>query len=125
MILLNCESVVKHFGPEPVLDGVTFELRPRERIGLVGPNGAGKTTLLKILAGTEQADAGGVELHPSARISYLEQQPLLTTRRARWDKARGGLEHLINLGGQAEETAHAIRTAAEPRERERLGKLFD
>ena len=58
MILLNVQSVVKHFGPEPVLDGVTFEVRPRERIGLVGPNGAGKTTLLKIVAGQEQADAG-------------------------------------------------------------------
>jgi ATP-binding cassette subfamily F protein 3 len=125
MILLNCESVVKHFGPEPVLDGVTFELRPRERIGLVGPNGAGKTTLLKTLAGDEQADAGVVELHPSARLSYLEQQPLLTPGRTLWEEARGGLEHLVNLGQQAEQTAHAMSAAADPRERERLGKLFD
>jgi ATP-binding cassette, subfamily F, member 3 len=125
MILLNCESVVKHFGPEPVLDGVTFELRPCERIGLVGPNGAGKTTLLKILAGAEQADAGTVELHPSARLSYLEQQPLFTPGRTLWEEARGGLEHLVSLGRQAEETAHAMSAAAEPRERERLGKLFD
>src|SRR5882762_1535218 len=113
MILLNVQSVVKHFGPEPVLDGVTFELRPRERIGLVGPNGAGKTTLLKIIAGAEQADAGAVELHPSARLDYLEQQPLLTPGRTLWDEARGGLEHLVNLGHQAEETAHAMRAASE------------
>ena len=51
MILLEVENVRKHFGPEPVLDGVTFEVRPGERIGLAGPNGSGKTTLLRILAG--------------------------------------------------------------------------
>src|ERR1700690_2868613 len=97
MILLNVQSVLKHFGPEPVLDGVSFEVRPRERIGLVGPNGAGKTTLLKIVAGDEQADAGAVELHPSARLSYLEQQPILAPGRTLWEEARGGLEHLVTL----------------------------
>jgi len=30
--------------------GLTFDLRPRERIALVGENGAGKTTLVKLLA---------------------------------------------------------------------------
>ena len=39
MILLSVENLRKHFGPEPVLDGVTFEVRAGERIGLAGPNG--------------------------------------------------------------------------------------
>ncbi len=125
MILLNCESVVKRFGPEPVLDGVSFELRPSERIGLVGPNGAGKTTLLTILAGEDQSDSGTVELHPSARLSFLKQQQTLTPGRTLWEVARGGLEHIVALGQQAEETAHALSAAADPRERERLGRAFD
>ncbi|HEY2148881.1 MAG TPA: ABC-F family ATP-binding cassette domain-containing protein, partial [Pirellulales bacterium] len=125
MILLNCQSVVKHFGPEPVLDGVSFELRPGERIGLVGPNGAGKTTLLKIIAGVDSADSGIAELHPSARLSYLEQQPLLTPGKTLWEEARGGLEHLLNLGEQAEQTARSLSAATDARERERFGKLYD
>ncbi len=125
MILLNVADVVKHFGPDPVLDGVTFEVRPKDRIGLVGPNGAGKTTLLKILAGQDQADAGMVELHQSARLAYLEQQPLLTPGRTLWEEARSGMEHLIALASQAEEVAHALSAAVEDKDRARLGKQYD
>ena len=70
MILLDAQGVEKHYGPEPVLDGVTFEVRPGERIGLVGPNGSGKTTLLRILAGKEEAD-GGTARPPSVAAPGL------------------------------------------------------
>ncbi len=42
-----------------------------------------------------------------------------------WEEARGGLEHLIELGREAEAAAHALSAAADPRERERLGKNYD
>ena len=60
MILLSIQNIVKHFGPEPVLAGVTFDVRPGERVSLVGPNGAGKTTLMRIIADGEEADSGRV-----------------------------------------------------------------
>ncbi|HTN77634.1 MAG TPA: ATP-binding cassette domain-containing protein, partial [Pirellulaceae bacterium] len=65
MILLSAHKLVKYFGPEPVLDGATFDIRPGERVGLVGPNGTGKTTLLKILTRELDADSGTVDLHSS------------------------------------------------------------
>ncbi|HEX8705462.1 MAG TPA: ATP-binding cassette domain-containing protein, partial [Myxococcaceae bacterium] len=33
------------------VDGISFDIRPGERVGFLGPNGAGKTTTLKVLAG--------------------------------------------------------------------------
>lgn len=125
MILLNVDSITKHFGPDPVLAGVTFEVRPHERIGLVGPNGAGKTTLLKILAGSESPDSGSVELHSSARLAYLEQQPLFSPGRTLWEEAQSGLEHLLAIAADAQRAAEALAAATSPDDRERLGKQFD
>ena len=97
MILLDVASVRKHFGPEPVLAGVTFEVRSGERIGLVGPNGSGKTTLLRIVAGREEADAGACQLRPSVVVGYLEQRPLVEPGRTLWEEARSALASLIAL----------------------------
>ncbi len=49
-------------GEFAALDGVSFELRPGEALGVVGRNGAGKTTLLKVLYGLLKPDAGEVRL---------------------------------------------------------------
>ncbi|MER8430391.1 ABC transporter ATP-binding protein [Mesorhizobium caraganae] len=44
------------------LDGVSFELKAGDRLGLVGPNGAGKTTLLKVLYGIYEPSGGSIAI---------------------------------------------------------------
>ncbi|HVU89649.1 MAG TPA: ABC-F family ATP-binding cassette domain-containing protein [Pirellulales bacterium] len=125
MILLNVADIVKHFGPDPVLDGVTFEVRPGDKIGLVGPNGAGKTTLLSILAGHQSADGGTVELHSSARLDYLEQQPTIVPGRTLWEEAASALSSLTALAADAERTAHELAAANDPAEHKRLAERYE
>ena len=51
------------FGYRPnraVLDGVSFRVRPGERVGLIGPSGAGKTTITDLLVGLYQPQAGEI-----------------------------------------------------------------
>jgi ABC-type multidrug transport system fused ATPase/permease subunit len=43
-----------------VLDGVSFRVRPGERVGLIGPSGAGKTTLTDLLVGLYQPQGGAI-----------------------------------------------------------------
>jgi ATP-binding cassette subfamily B protein len=44
----------------PVLDGVTFEVRPMESVAIVGPTGVGKSTLAQLLVRLADPDEGRV-----------------------------------------------------------------
>ena len=125
MILLAGADLVKHFGPQPVLAGVSLEVRPQDKIGLVGPNGAGKTTLLSILAGRLEADRGEVQVHGSCRVGYLEQQPRLDPGRTLWDEAASALADLQELARRAEQAAQDVAEAADDAERQRLAARYD
>lgn len=47
---------------EPVLRGVSLDLRPGETVALVGPNGAGKTSLLQLVPRLAEVSAGAIRL---------------------------------------------------------------
>jgi ATP-binding cassette subfamily F protein 3 len=125
MILLSLQDITKHFGPEPVLAGVTFDIRPGERVSLVGPNGAGKTTLMRIVTGAEDADSGQVSLHSSATIGYLEQHPEFAADRTVWEEAYAALKDIADLASHCEEIAHAIAAESDPAERKKLEHRFE
>ena len=59
---LSVRGLRKSFGAARVLDGVTFEVTPGERHGLIGVNGAGKTTLFNVITGDTAADSGDIGL---------------------------------------------------------------
>jgi ABC-2 type transport system ATP-binding protein len=57
---IELRAITRRFGRTVALDGVSFDLRPREVLGLLGPNGAGKTTTLRVLTGYLRPDAGSI-----------------------------------------------------------------
>jgi len=58
--ILHVEKLVKRFGAFRALDGISFDLRPGEVLGLVGPNGSGKTTCINVISGLYAASEGRV-----------------------------------------------------------------
>lgn len=61
-IVLSMTAVHKSYGSVKALNGVSFEVRAGEYVGLIGPNGAGKSTLFQIITGLFAAEQGEVEV---------------------------------------------------------------
>ena len=59
---LEVKNVSKFFGGVKAVNGVSFELRKGEILGIIGPNGSGKTTLLNLITGFVRKDLGKVLL---------------------------------------------------------------
>jgi oligopeptide/dipeptide ABC transporter ATP-binding protein len=101
------------------LDGVSFDLRPRETLGIVGESGCGKTTLGKTLAGIYHPDRGRIVFEGkdvsaraargrrevAAKLQYCYQDPG-NSLDPRWTVRRALTEPL------------AVHTALGARERE-------
>ncbi|NMM43369.1 ABC transporter ATP-binding protein [Rhodospirillaceae bacterium KN72] len=60
--IIDAVDIVKDYGANRALHGVSLQVGAGEFVALVGPSGCGKTTLLKILAGFEDPTDGGLKI---------------------------------------------------------------
>src|SRR5438105_9442233 len=58
--LLELRDVSKQYGPNKVLNTVSFHVGRAEILALLGDNGAGKSTLVKTISGVVQPDSGNL-----------------------------------------------------------------
>lgn len=63
------------YGGNSIFEDISFEIKVKDRVGLVGRNGSGKTTLIRLLAGEETPDSGQIHWKKGAAIGYLTQIP--------------------------------------------------
>ena len=74
MPLLRVDRLKLMYGATEVLTDLTFQLEPRQRLGIVGANGSGKSSLLKAISGDVIPAAGSLTLAPRTRTAYLAQE---------------------------------------------------
>ena len=73
---IQVTNLIKVYGSQRAVDGISFTLRPGEIVGFLGPNGAGKSTTMKILTGYLKPSAG------TARVADFDvtEQPMQSRR---------------------------------------------
>jgi NitT/TauT family transport system ATP-binding protein len=82
----------------PVLDDISFRLKPGEFVALLGPSGCGKSTLLRLVAGLESPRSGTLRedgepiARPFPSRVVVFQDPTLFPWRNVWDNVALGLE---------------------------------
>lgn len=72
--MISFKQVTLQFGERKLFDDVSFQVNPKDRIGLVGKNGAGKSTLLKGLVGKVHFDSGSAIVPGDTTLGYLPQE---------------------------------------------------
>ncbi len=75
--ILKLDGLNKSFGAIKVANGLSFEVREGDALGVIGPNGAGKTSMFNLITGTFAPDQGSVVFagkdvtkHSAARRSH-------------------------------------------------------
>lgn len=72
-MLFRLSDVKKSYGGTEILRGVSFQVNPGEKVGLVGRNGAGKTTVFRLITGKESTDSGDVFKANGLKLGLLDQ----------------------------------------------------
>ena len=82
--VISARGLIKSYGPNTVLRGVSLDIYPGESVAIMGPSGSGKTTLLHVLSGIIKADAGTVHIntgtHNTAHVGAPTELSSLTEK---------------------------------------------
>lgn len=60
--VIEVRDLVKRFGDQAALDGISFEIKEGEIFGFLGPSGSGKTTTINILTGQLLINSGSAKI---------------------------------------------------------------
>jgi ATP-binding cassette subfamily F protein 3 len=91
-----------------IFSGLTLQVNPGDRIGLVGPNGAGKSTLLRLLSGALQPDRGSLARQRGTSIAYLKQSQEFAGSGKIWDALLEPFGELLAMRQELEALGHRL-----------------
>jgi ATPase subunit of ABC transporter with duplicated ATPase domains len=88
--MLQVQNLTVEVGGRNVVQGATFTIMARDKVGIVGRNGAGKTSMFKVLGGDAEPAAGKVTR--SGQYGYLSQDPRTSPEAER----RSAISHVLS-----------------------------
>ena len=71
-------DVSKRYGALTVLDALSLDITPNEKVAIIGPSGSGKSTLLRALMMLEEIDEGMIEVDGKPLTHMLQGERLVS-----------------------------------------------
>src|SRR5699024_8956574 len=62
-VAIHIENVIKKFGKDTIINGLSLDVNPGEFFTLLGPSGCGKTTLLRMIIGFYSVEGGEIRIN--------------------------------------------------------------
>lgn len=99
-VVIEADNVIKAYGENILVEGMTFSLPPGGIIGVIGPNGAGKTTLFRMITGQEKPDSGEIRIGNTVRLAYVDQsRDALDPNKSIWESISDG-QDTVQIGNR-------------------------
>ncbi|HEY2798995.1 MAG TPA: ATP-binding cassette domain-containing protein [Chthoniobacterales bacterium] len=96
--VIELRELSMELGGRKLIENLSFNLAPNERLGIVGRNGLGKSTLLRIMLGQLTPTRGEVEIGARTEMNYVDQNRLLLDdAKTVWEEVGEGSES-VRLG---------------------------
>ncbi|HEX2985371.1 MAG TPA: ABC transporter ATP-binding protein [Caproiciproducens sp.] len=62
-VSINIDNVIKKYGNDTIINGLSLDIKPGEFFTLLGPSGCGKTTLLRMIIGFNSIEGGTIKIN--------------------------------------------------------------
>ncbi len=102
MAVLDVQNLTLSFGENTLFSNVSFDIKEKEKVGLIGCNGAGKTSLFKIITGEYIPDDGACFISKNSRLGYMEQHTCSENKTV-WDELVSVFDELAVIEKRLEE----------------------
>ena len=97
--IISFKDVKLSFGKKQVLDGLSFDIYPKEIVSIAGPSGSGKSTILKLISGLIKPDSGDIVIN-AERFGMAFQYGALFNSMTVRDNISLALKETTNLSSQ-------------------------
>jgi ATP-binding cassette subfamily F protein 3 len=116
-MLFRLSDITKSYGGTDILRGVSFQVNPNEKVGLVGRNGAGKSTIFRLVRGEETADRGDVVRARGVKLGLLDQHVHFKPGSTVHESALAAFGRLQQIEHEMHELEHRMADAGDDLEK--------
>ncbi len=107
MAVLDVQNLTLSFGENTLFSNVSFDIKEKEKVGLIGCNGAGKTSLFKIITGEYTPDDGACFISKNSHLGYMEQHTCSENKTV-WDELVSVFDDLMVIEKRLEEITELL-----------------